>query len=151
MRLQYREFVRRLEGLSGFDESTSLDLLGRFLDPANESHRDIEAVLGVMARAAVAKAVESIVESWVSVIEYHSSSTRGLKQDRLEDEMTVSLNGPEFVHCQWVVRQDMAVYWKSTKWKYGHFVRNYRHIKSYGVSHTIDGMKNEPAKLPFML
>ena len=44
------------------------------------------------------KAVESIVESWVSVIEYHSSSTRGLKQDRLEDEMTVSLNGPEFVH-----------------------------------------------------
>ena len=79
------------------------------------------------------KAVESIVESWVSVIEYHSSSTRGLQQDRLEDEMTVALNGPEFVHCQWVVRQDMAVYWKSTKWKYGHFVRNYRYIKLYGV------------------
>ena len=151
LRLQYREFVRRLEGLSGCENSTSLDILGRFLDPAEEMCKDIEMVLSVMGRAAVAKSVESIVESWVSAIEYHSSSTRGLQQNRLEDEMTVALNGPELVHSRGVVREAMAEYWQESRWKYGHFVRSHRKIKSYGVSHTVDTMTNNPPKVPFMI
>ena len=58
------------------------------------------------------KGVESICESWVSVMERHSPSTRTiLSQSRLEDEVFVSINGPELVHCDSVVEEANTLYW----------------------------------------
>ena len=104
MRLQYREFIRRLGEVGkekGSAELTSIQIIAKFLDPKEDLYKDIEGPLSVLARACVAQGVEAIVKSWVSVLENHSSSVRGITdQDRLEDEVWVAINGPEVVHCE---------------------------------------------------
>ena len=50
--------------------------------------RDVETVLYILAWACLVKGVEAVVESWVSVLENHTSSIRGItNQERLEDEV----------------------------------------------------------------
>ena len=56
-----------------------------------------------MARAGVAMGLESVVESWVSVLEHHHNPRRPLTQERLEQEGMVALNGPAEVHCDSIV------------------------------------------------
>ena len=92
LRLQFRELHRRLETLgqsSGSSKLTSLQILALFLDPKNAHlYKDVEGVLSILARAAMASGVESICESWVSKMEHHCSAVRGiLNQQRLEDEV----------------------------------------------------------------
>ena len=51
----------------------------------------MEGLLSVLARACLVMGVEAIVESWVSVMENHSSSVRCItNQKRLEDEVCIS-------------------------------------------------------------
>ena len=79
MRLQYREFIRRLGEVGkekGSAELTSIQIIAKFLDPKEDLYKDIEGPLSVLARACVAQGVEAIVESWVSVLENHSSRKR---------------------------------------------------------------------------
>ena len=52
----------------------------------------------------MSKGLESVVKTWVSVLEHHASSQRTLCQDRLIREGIVAINGPEVVHCDTVVR-----------------------------------------------
>jgi len=47
--------------------------------------------------------LESVVESWVSIMEHHINSVRSLTQDRLEQECMVAINGPVEVQCKSVV------------------------------------------------
>ena len=82
---------------------------------SNFVHKDVETVLGIIARAAVCTAVESIVKSWVSIVEHHSPSTRVLSQDRLEDEAMVSINGPELPHADPVIKEALIAYWEGSK------------------------------------
>ena len=150
MRLQYREFIRRLGEVGkekGSAELTSIQIIAKFLDHKEDLYKDIEGPLSVLARACVAQGVEAIVESWVSVLENHSSSVRGITdQDRLEDEVWVAINGPEVVHCEGIVREAIRVGEGG-----GHFIRRGGNIKSYGVSKAVDSLVKKPPKVPFML
>ena len=75
----------------------------------------MEDVISVMARAGLCNGIESVVESWVSTAEQHSSKLRNLSQERLEYEMMIAINGPEVVHCDSVVKEAMAMYWSASK------------------------------------
>ena len=83
LRLQYREYNRKLEHLARKESNLQLDskqILSLFFDPAKKLYLDIEAVLSVMARACVSQGVEAVVESWVSVMENHASPVRCVKK-----------------------------------------------------------------------
>ena len=148
LRLQYREFNRRLEELSkkkGSKNMSSLQILGKFLDPKEKLCMNIEGPLAVLARASVTKGVEAIVESWVSVMENHSNSARGLTdQERLDKEMWVAINGPDIAHCEGIVKEAVVEVDVS-------FIRRDSNIKSYDVSKAVDTVVNKPAKVPFLL
>ena len=57
---------------------TNLELLDLFLNPQTSMYKDIEGWLSVLARAAVVKGVEAVVEGWVSTMEQHCTEIRGL-------------------------------------------------------------------------
>jgi hypothetical protein len=147
LRLQYREFNRRLEEFSkkkGSKTMSSIQILGKFLDPKEKLFMNIEGPLSVLARASVTKGVEAIVESWVSVMENHSNSARGLTdQERLDREMWVAINGPEVAHCEGIVREAVVEVDVS-------FIRRDSNIKSYDVSKAVDTLVNKQAKVPFL-
>ena len=68
--------------------------------------------------------LESVVESWVSVIEHHNNSKRPLTQERLEHEAMVALNGPPEVHCvRWWRRPSPTIgrsrSYQGTRWPTG--------------------------------
>ena len=68
-----------------------------------------------MARAGVAMGLESVVESWVSVLEHHHNPRRPLTQERLEQEGMVALNGPAEVHCDSIVEEALASFWRKQR------------------------------------
>jgi hypothetical protein len=146
LRLQYREFNRRLEEFSkkkGSKTMSSIQILGKFLDPKEKLFMNIEGPLSVLARASVTKGVEAIVESWVSVMENHSNSARGLTdQERLDREMWVAINGPEVAHCEGIVREAVVEVDVS-------FIRRDSNIKSYDVSKAVDTLLNKQARCHF--
>ena len=119
LRIQFREFYRRLATLSeekNFALLNNLQILDKFLDSKQNRYKDIEGVLSVLARAAVVKGVEAQVEGWVSIMEQHCTDIRGLTdQGRIEDLMWVSVNGPELAHCEGVVREAMVSYWAEAR------------------------------------
>ena len=49
--------------------------------------------MDILCRAATIKSVKSVVDSWVSIIELHSSKSRHLKAETIQDEMMISVNG----------------------------------------------------------
>ena len=69
----------------------------------------------ILAKAGSAKGLESVVETWVSVLENHASTHCTLGQDRLVGEGIVAINGQEVVHCDTVVREALKVYWAKNK------------------------------------
>ena len=79
-RRQYREYVRKLETVAKDPtkrELSDMDLLEIFLQHENvHLYQDIETVMSVMVNAALLISVESIVESWISTMEHHSSQRR---------------------------------------------------------------------------
>ena len=152
LRLQYKEYCRKLGQMNS--SGSSHDIFKKFFDPSSNLSTNIEGVLSIVARAAVAKTVESVVESWISVLERHSSKARNLEHDRIEDEMMTTLNGPEVVHCKSLVKEAMSKYWQKSRRsadRDGHFVRKSGRIKSYIVSKAVDSIQNVPALRPFML
>ena len=104
---QYREYVRRLESLTRTEEKkhlSDMEMLEMFLDPSNHHlYKDIEASISVMARGALLISVESVVESWISIMEHHASQRRTLGEMMLHEEMVIAINGPILVHCDVVV------------------------------------------------
>ena len=106
-----------------------------------------------MANASVAMGLESVVESWVSTMEHHSSPRRPLTQDRLEQECMVAINGPTEVQCNSVVEEALITYWgRRTMWanRAEHWVRRSSDIWSYAVSEAVDRIVKLPASVPFM-
>ena len=97
-----------------------------FLDPKLEHYKNIQSVLAILANAGVTMGLESVVESWVSVLEHHSNPRRSISQQRLEEEVMIALNGPEVVHCNAVVDEALRKYWRKQKLagnRDGHFIR----------------------------
>ena len=56
----------------------------------------------------VAMGLESVVESWVSVLEHHNNPRRALSQERLEQKAMVAINGPAEVHV--CIKQNYKLY-----------------------------------------
>lgn len=155
MRLQYKEFVRRMEELN--EEVDSLDstaLFSLFLDPQNNLYKGIEAVLAVMANSGLVMGLESVVESWVSVMEHHNNPKRCLSQQRLENELMIAVNGPTVAHCDSVVDEAIDLYWSKAKRvgeRGGHWIRKSDNIRSFITSKAVDSLVNEKPEVPFML
>jgi hypothetical protein len=59
--------------------------------------------------ASVKVFVESVIESLISVYEFHFNKSRTVKEDTGEAEIAV--NGPTIAHCDPIVRQAMDQYW----------------------------------------
>jgi hypothetical protein len=76
--------------------------------------RNIENLLSVLAMAGLCMGLESVVESWVSKIELHSSKLRNISQERLNHKAMIA-NGPQVVHCDIVVREALSAYWAKSK------------------------------------
>ena len=109
-RLQYREFVRRVETM-GRDpdrkDKSDMELLEVLLDPAYNLFKDIEAVMSVLVRASLLISVESVVESWISTMEHHASQMRTLGEMLLHEEMVITINGPSLAHCDSVAQVEI--------------------------------------------
>ena len=106
---QYREYLRRLESLvitvPGVVDMSDMDLLELFLKPENtQLYEGTETIMSVMVRAALMISVESVVESWISVMEHHASQRRTLGEMLLHEEMVIAVNGPSMVHCDSIVQ-----------------------------------------------
>ena len=156
LRLQWRAFNEVLEGMESQAEESSMDILGKLVDPKAELYPGIQSVLSILVRAAVAMGgLESVCESMVSVVEAHTPAFRAiLDQQRLEDEVIVAWNGEDTFHCDPVVKEALETYWGSCKTlsnRDGHFVRRSEHIKSYMVSKTVDSSLKKPVKLSVMM
>ena len=111
-------------------------------------------MLAVLANASVAMGLESVVESWVSVMEHHNNPRRPLTQERLEQECMVAINGPDEVHCDSVVTEALASYWgrkAEVGNRQGHWVRRDRDIKQYAVSEAVDNLVQKPVNVPYMV
>jgi hypothetical protein len=93
-------------------------------------------------------------ESWISVLEAHSTKTRGLEQLSMEVEMMVAVNGSECVYSAPVVEEALSLYWSGAKrdsQKQGHFFRTWSRKKEYVVSKVVDGLSAREAKRGFLL
>ena len=96
-----------------------------------------------MASAGILQGIESIVESWVSTLEIHSSKKRNLTQDRLHQEAMVAINGFDTLHCDNVVKEGLGMFFSRAKRegdRLGHFIRRSQNVKSYHVSRAVDSL-----------
>ena len=90
--------------------------------------------------------MEAIVESWVSVLEHHTSSVRGItNQVRLENEVQVAINGPEVVHSEGIIREALLI------GGHNHFIRRSENVKDWVVSKAVDSLTKKAARVPFLL
>ena len=73
LRIQYRTFISKIEDLGDLSKKESTEILSLFMDPKLGHYKNIQSVLAILATAGVTMGLESVVESWVSVLEHHSN------------------------------------------------------------------------------
>ena len=155
VRMQFRCFLRKLEELAPtLNNLENKEIFSLLLHPRHRHFEGFETVLAVLANASVAMGLESVVESWVSVMEHHNNPRRPLTQERLEHECMVAINGPDEVHCDSVVTEALVSYWgrkAEVGNRKGHWVRRDRDIKQYAVSEALDNLVQKLANVPFMV
>ena len=86
----------------------------------------MKSLIIVVVQACVITSVESVVESWISVLEHHANKSRNLSYESIQHELMIALNGPLSQHCTPVVEEAMRAYWgrlKNAKLRNGHFTR----------------------------
>jgi hypothetical protein len=156
-RAQYREYLKKLKLIvdeqSEMKDWDSLKILTK-LFKTPEFSLNIEAIMGILARAMVIIGIESVVESWVSVMENHNSKNRPLGEKMILTETAVNLNGPNPVNCDSVVDQANKLYWGKSKLRNGangHFIRTSQNPLSWMVSKSVDKVASVKPKLPFMV
>ena len=110
--------------------------------------------MSVMVNAALLISVESIVESWISTMEHHSSQRRTMGEMLLHEEMVISVNGPKMVHCEAICQEALCDYFKdriNPKERAGHFVRRSENNENYSVSKNVDNFRKQQPKENIML
>ena len=87
--------------------------MGVLVSAGSELYKGCEAVIDILIQATLIISVESVVESWISVLEHncYSSRSRNLGLCAIDAEMIVAINGPAVAHCQGIVKETMATYW----------------------------------------
>ena len=111
-------------------------------------------MLSILAQAGLCTGLESIVESWVSKLELHSSKLRNISQERLEYEGMIAINGPQVVHCDVILKEALRAFWSKSKDdqnREGHWIRRGQNIKSYMVSKTVDSLVNKRPAMHIMM
>jgi hypothetical protein len=155
-RLQYQLHLRKLQEIGSMKDSSklsSMQIMILLMNTEAERYLGTEAVMDILTKACVMKTNESIVESWISVLEHHSSKVRNLKQDSIQTEMMIAINGPDLQHADNLILEAMQGYWRRAKseksWN-GHFIRRSRDIKTWFVSKAVDSLNSKPVLTPFM-
>lgn len=157
MRAQYQAFLRKLAELGKLKDAEklkSMEIMVLLLKTEEQRYQGCEAVIDILCQAAAMKSVESVVESWISVLEGHSNKARHLKAETIETELQIAINGPKLQHCEKVVEEAMVAYWgrmRRASLQQGHFTRRSSHIKSYCISKTVDSLRNQPEKSQIMM
>ena len=148
---EFREYCRVLGSLTG--SPTSMELFKIMFDAKKDKYQGAEHILAIIGRAMISMSVESMAESWISVLEAHNQ-TRGLEQLSMEIEMMVAVNGPECVFSSSVVKEALSLYWSKAKLnsqKEGHFFRTWGKKKEFVVSKVVDGLAANEARRGFLL
>ena len=138
----------------GSSQFTSMDIMVKFMKTEDKLYQGCEAVMNILTQAATIKTVESVVESWISVLEHHSNKSRPLKSESIHSEMMVAINGPLLQHSQGVVSETMKAYWgqlKRESLRKGHFTRRGGDVKSWLVSNAVDALNKVPVKNVFLM
>ena len=78
------------------------------------------------------------MESWVSIMEHHSSKRRPLSEEAMVEEVVISINGPEVVHSEAVVMESIRTMIKDD---HIHFVRKSDRVKPWLVSKSVDSLR----------
>ena len=157
MRYQYQECLRKLSDISkrkDTEQLKSMEVIVLMMDTDSKRFQVCEIVMDVICQAAAMKSVESVVESWISVLEHHSNKSRDFKSESIEAEMQVAINGPKLQHCEKVVEESMRAYWSNMKRKklqQGHFIRRSNQINQYMVSKAVDNIRKEPPNSKIMM
>ena len=92
----------------------------RLFDEKNEHFEGIETVLHSAAVAATKNSCESVIESFVSTYEHHSNKIRNMSEDAINDEFTISKNGPEVNNADKLIEDSMDSYFKDKggEWRF---------------------------------
>ena len=152
LRREFREYCKVLGSLTG--SPTSMEIFELMFDAKENKYKGTENILAVIGRAMISMSVESMAESWISVLEATSTKTRGLQQLSMEVEMMVAVNGPECVFSSSVVEEALSLYWSKAKRdseKEGHFFRTWGRKKDYVVSKVVDRLSASAARRGFLL
>ena len=139
--------------MSKSEDLSSMDILVLMLNTEANRFNGCEPILDILCQAAIMKSVESVAESWISVLERHSSKIRNLSDDSIQAETTISVNGPLVQHCDSVVKGTMTTYWRRMKigsLQSGHFVRRSNNVMQYVTSKSVDRLNDAKVKTPFM-
>ena len=89
------------------------------------------------------------MESRVFVLEHHNNPRRPLTQERLEQEAMVALNGPAEVHCDSIVVEALASFWRKQKVagnRDGYLIRRSSKINLYFSSEAMDTIVKKTPK-----
>ena len=157
MRTQYRDFVEKVTKIGKQKDSeklSSLEVMVILMNTNRQLWKGCEAVMDILCQAATMKSVEAVVESWVSVLEHHSSKSRPLTAETIQSEMMISINGPLIQHSPSLVEDSMKLYWgrlKTNSLQSAHFTRRQGKVKVFTVSKSVDGLNSQEVKTPFML
>eukprot|EP00112_Aurelia_sp_Birch-Aquarium-sp1_P017082 Seg3933.1 transcript_id=Seg3933.1/GoldUCD/mRNA.D3Y31 product="hypothetical protein" protein_id=Seg3933.1/GoldUCD/D3Y31 len=155
MRLQYREFLSRMQNSTlDIPDSglKSLDILKMFPQGSKKLYEGIGMIVHVLSVASVAMTVESVVESHVSVYENRINKNRNVTEQRASQEMCIALNGPNIAQSDSVVKAAISRYWQqeSANEDFWHFIRRSDNITQYFVSKVVDRISKNTSNLPFM-
>jgi hypothetical protein len=156
MRAQHQAFLRSLADVVKMKNSetlTSMQIMVLMMNTDGKRYLGCEAVMDILCKAAAMKSVESIVESWISVLEHHSNKSRNLKAETIETEMHVAINGPLLQHCDQIVEESMTAYWRKMKkpsLQKGHFTRRGNRVREFLVSRAVDTLNKKPVETPFL-
>ena len=152
LRLQYRDYCRVLSSLEG--DLDSMQIFENLFDPEKELFLGIESILAIIGRGMVSMSVESVAETWISILESHNTKVRNLQQDSIEHEMMVAINGPEVDKCDTIVIEAMELYWSKAKREneqQGHFVRKWGRAKKVVVGAAVDKMTSSAPMRKFLM
>ena len=65
-----------------------------------EIYGGVESVISAMVWASLVISVESVVNSWISILEHHLSQWRNIGELLLQEEMVIVINGPSVEHWE---------------------------------------------------
>ena len=156
LRMQYRDFLRKLEAYvddTDEDDLKSMNIFKSFLSTGHKLFLNVELVVQILCDAATSMSVESVVESWVSIYETHSNKHRPISNDRAEEEICVAVNGPLLQHSDLILKAALKEMYKDSKDvrnRWGKFIRRNNNIVDYAVSKSVDSLLNMPNSKPFM-